>query len=182
LQDLFAAEELEGLLVLRKERYADLTDRNRTLIGLLIYQGLRPEELGSLETGCINLEAGRIYVRETAKTHGRLLALKPQQVLLLLRYLQDVRTRLLKGRRSNYLLIGQRGAPMSAEDITRHVKRRYGGVYAPRIVNCRTIRQSVIANLLALSMIFVWCSLLRVIGIHRARKSTARAMFRPYRQ
>lgn len=37
---------------------------------------------------------------------------------------------------------------MPAEDITKHVKRTYKGLHAPRKVNAQTIRQSVIANLL----------------------------------
>lgn len=46
------------------------------------------------------------------------------------------------------LLVGLRGVPMSAPDITKHVKRTYKEVYAGRLVNAQTIRQSVIANLL----------------------------------
>ena len=41
LQDLFTGEELERLLD-RKERYQALYYRNRVLMGLLIYQGLKP--------------------------------------------------------------------------------------------------------------------------------------------
>jgi integrase/recombinase XerD len=37
---------------------------------------------------------------------------------------------------------------MSTEDITKHVKRSYQGHYSPRKVNCLSIRQSVITNLL----------------------------------
>ena len=37
---------------------------------------------------------------------------------------------------------------MSAEDITKHVKRSFSGLYPGRTVNAQTIRQSVIAHLL----------------------------------
>ena len=36
---------------------------------------------------------------------------------------------------------------MTAEDITKHIKRNYN-IYKPRKVNALTIRQSVITNLL----------------------------------
>jgi integrase/recombinase XerD len=36
---------------------------------------------------------------------------------------------------------------MTAEDITKHIKRNYQ-LFKPRNVNCLTIRQSVITNLL----------------------------------
>jgi integrase/recombinase XerD len=69
-------------------------------------------------------------------------------VLLLLRYLQDVRPRLLKGGQSKYLLIGQRGAPMPAEDITKHVKRELPGSVCAQDRELPDNTPSVIANLL----------------------------------
>ncbi|WP_394366573.1 tyrosine-type recombinase/integrase [Cyclobacterium salsum] len=44
--------------------------------------------------------------------------------------------------------MGSRQNPVTAEDITKQVTRSFKGFYAPRKVNCRTIRQSVITNLL----------------------------------
>jgi integrase/recombinase XerD len=55
---------------------------------------------------------------------------------------------LLKEGTSDRLLIGQRGEPMTAEDITKHVKRSFTERYPGRTVNAQTIRQSVIAHLL----------------------------------
>ncbi len=37
---------------------------------------------------------------------------------------------------------------MTAEDMTKHVKRSFAGLYPGRTVNAQTIRQSVIAHLL----------------------------------
>jgi integrase/recombinase XerD len=147
LQDLFTVQELEALLN-RPERYGHLAGRNKVLMGLLIYQALYPVEMEALRTGDVNLEAGRIRVSGTAKTNGRELALKPNQVLLLYTYLREVRPRLLKEGTSDRLLIGGRGEPMTAEDITKQVKRSFAGLYPGRTVNAQTIRQSVIAQLL----------------------------------
>jgi integrase/recombinase XerD len=147
LQDLLTPEELEALLD-RPERYNHLESRNRILMSLLIYQALYPSEMESLSLSDINLDTGQLQVRATAKTNGRALTLKPNQILLFYEYIRDVRPRLLKGAEADQLLIGQRGQPMSAEDITKHVKRSFTGLYPGRTVNAQTIRQSVIAHLL----------------------------------
>jgi integrase/recombinase XerD len=147
LQDLFTAEELEQLLS-RKERYTNLDHRNKVLCSLLIYQALYPNELEAIETTDINLQEGNIYIRATYKTSSRTLPLKPNQILLFYQYLSQIRPKLLQENKSNALLIGIRGEPMSAEDITKHVKRSFKNLYAGRKVNAQTIRQSVITNLL----------------------------------
>lgn len=147
LQDLFTVEELEQLLH-RKERYHYLEGRNKVLISLLIYQGLLPQEAEGVTTGDINLHAGSLHVRATAKTNSRTLTLKPNQILLFHDYIHAIRPKLLQGKQSQALLIGIRGEAMSGEDITKHVKRSFNNVYPGRTVNAQTIRQSVIANLL----------------------------------
>jgi integrase/recombinase XerD len=147
LQDLFTMEELEVLLN-RPERYTALESRNKVLISLLIYQALYPAEIEALGIGDINLDVGTIYIKATAKTNRRELSLKPNQILLFYHYLQQIRGELLAAKKSDSLLIGQRGEPMTAEDITKHVKRSFAGLYPGRMVNAQTIRQSVIAHLL----------------------------------
>jgi integrase/recombinase XerD len=147
LQDLLTMEELEVLLN-RPERYPHLAGRNKVLISLLIYQALYPVEMEALRVGDIHLEAGTVRTQATAKTNGRELSLKPSQILLFYAYIREMRPLLLKDRTSDRLLIGGRGEPMSAEDITKHVKRSFTERYPGRTVNAQTIRQSVIAHLL----------------------------------
>jgi integrase/recombinase XerD len=147
LQDLFMMDELEGLLH-RPERYGNLESRNKVLMSLLIYQAPCPVELEGLQVTDINLEAGTVRIRATAKANGRELSLKPSQILLFYDYIREVRPRLLKEGTTDQLLIGQRGEPMTAEDITKHVKRCFTQRYPGRTVNAQTIRQSVIAHLL----------------------------------
>ncbi len=147
LQDLFTMEELEALLN-RPERYSNLTGRNKVLMSLLIGQALHPVEMEVLSIRNINLETGTVYITGTAKTNSRALSLKPNQVLLFYDYIREIRPKLLKAGTSEQLLIGQRGQPMVAGDITKHVKRSFADLYPGRIVNAQTIRQSVIAHLL----------------------------------
>lgn len=148
LQDLFSASDL-SMLMGRKERFKALFYRNEVLIGLLVYQGLLIGEMGSLCVEEIDLEGGTVYIRETAVTNSRKLPLHANQVLPLSAYLEGARAQLLGGRASETLLISQRGQPMQASDISKHVKRRYGGMFQGRKVTAQSIRQSVIANLLA---------------------------------
>jgi integrase/recombinase XerD len=147
LQDLLTMEELEVLLT-RPERYPHLASRNKVLMSLLIYQALYPVEMEALRVGDINLETGTVRTQATAKTNSRELSLKPSQILLFYDYIREIRPLLLKEGTSDRLLIGQRGEPMTAEDITKHVKRSFTERYPGRTVNAQTIRQSVIAHLL----------------------------------
>ena len=147
LQDLFSTEELENLLS-RKERYNLLTIRNKVLTSLLIYQGLKPNELETITINNINLDQGTIHIKSQSKTNGRTLQLKPTQIMLLHQYVHETRQKLNKNPQEEKLLIGKTGNPMPSEDITKHIKRSFKGMYSPRKVNCQTIRQSVITNLL----------------------------------
>ncbi|MFN3405837.1 MAG: tyrosine-type recombinase/integrase [Cytophagaceae bacterium] len=147
LQDLFATEELEVLLTAKKERFTNLDYRNKVLMSLLIYQALKPNEIEALECEEINLEEATVYIKSSAKNNSRTLALKANQILLFKKYLEEIRPKLVQENETKSFIIGQRKGPMTAEDITKHIKRNYD-IYRPRIVNALTIRQSVIANLL----------------------------------
>ncbi len=147
LQDLFTREELERLLRL-KVRYKALEARNKVLMGLLVYQGLRAQELALLRDTDIFLDKARIYVAATATTNSRELPLKAVQILVLQTYLHTERPALLGANSSDKLLVGMRGRPMQVEDLIKHVLRTYEGIYGDREVTTQTIRQSVIANLL----------------------------------
>lgn len=147
LQDLFTTEELERLLH-RKERYKYLDYRNKVLISLVVYQALHPGEMELLRISDINLSEGTVYVRSTPKTNSRTLSLKPNQILLFHQYITEIRPKLLQENECSALLIGIRGESMSGEDLTKHIKRSYKGLYPGRKVTAQTIRQSVIANLL----------------------------------
>jgi integrase/recombinase XerD len=147
LQDLFSTAELEMLLQAKQERYARLNYRNKVLISLLIYQALKPQEIEQLKVENINLEQSNIYIKASAKNNSRTLQLKYNQLLLIKQYLEQARPLLLGKNTTDNFIIGQRNTLMTAEDITKHIKRHYN-IYPPRKVNAQTIRQSVITNLL----------------------------------
>ena len=143
----FSTEELETLLTAKQERYTNLDYRNKVLMSLLIYQALKPNEIEALQCDEINLEEANIYIKSSAKNNSRTLALKANQILLFKKYLEEIRVKLVAENKTKSFIIGQRKEPMTAEDITKHIKRNYN-IYKPRKVNALTIRQSVITNLL----------------------------------
>lgn len=147
LQDLFTSAELEKLLG-RKEPYKNTGYKNKVMMGLLIYQALQPQEMCNLTIEDINLTAGTIYIKSTAKTHNRALSLKPNQILLLYEYIHTIRPALCKAANVHTLLIGLQGKPLNPWDISMHVRRCFKTLYPNKTLTPTAIRQSVIANLL----------------------------------
>jgi len=145
LQDLFTTDELE-LLLERKERYTDLKIRNQVILGMLIYQGITTGELTRIELQDINTETGELYIRSSVKLNSRTLKLKPQQVLPLYRYINEMRPKLLK-RQTKNLIINKLGNAETGEQIS-YLISTFKHLFPDRNLNPKTIRQSVITNLL----------------------------------
>lgn len=146
LQDLLSEEELEKLLI-RKERYEILRIRNQVVMSLLIYQGLRLKELVNLKVQDIDLEKGALKIQSTIRTNGRELSLKSKQILLFYKYLKEVRSELLKVE-TNQLIITKKGSAENGEGIL-YLVSTYRKQYRHKKITPTSIRQSVIANLLA---------------------------------
>lgn len=144
LQDLFTPSELE-LLMDRKERYESVRVRNQVIVSLLIYQALRAKEITGLMVEDINLEEGILYVRETPKTVSRTIKLKPKQIMLIYKYISEVRPKAIHP--SSPLLLNMRGKPVTGEDIS-YLMETFKYLFKDRSLNAETIRQSVIANML----------------------------------
>jgi integrase/recombinase XerD len=147
LQDLFSSEELELLLERKKERYQILKNRNKIIISFLIYQGLANGEIKNIALQDISFETGTIKLKDSRKINGRVLKLQSKQLFWLLNYLEKDRPKLLKVE-SEKLLISSRGTAESGEGIGYILEcLRY--LFPERKLNAKTIRQSVITNLLS---------------------------------
>lgn len=147
LQDLFKREELE-LLLEKKERYTILKNRNQIIISLLIYQGLTNGEIKNLQIENINLEQGTIQIKSSRKTNGRNLKLQSKQIYWLMCYIQKDRPKLLQGKTSNQLIISNIGGlPITGEGICALIDT-LKHLFPTKKLNAKTIRQSVITNLL----------------------------------
>lgn len=69
--------------------------RNKVIIGLIIYQAVRSEEILKMQTGDIKLREGKIFIAGTRRSNDRTLKLESQQVFDLLDYINDTRKQIL---------------------------------------------------------------------------------------
>ena len=145
LQDLFTTAELEQLLE-RKERYINLKTKNQVVLSLLIYQGLTTGELTRIELKDLDLEKAEIYIKSSSKLNSRTLKLKSKQILIFHKYITEVRPKIIK-RESNILIINKLGNPETGEQIS-YLVSTFKHLFSDRNLNPKTIRQSVITNLL----------------------------------
>lgn len=146
LQDLFTPQELEQLMI-RTERSDRKYIKNKLIISLLVYQALMEQEIIALKLRDINLEEGTIYIKRSGLLNSRTLKLKARQVILLQRYLQEIRPT-LKHHESELLLLSIRdGGPFSWMSI-HYVVSVLKPLFPNKKLTTTTIRQSVITNLL----------------------------------
>lgn len=141
--DLFSSEELEQLLY-REERYEILKWKNQAIISLLIYQGLAAGEIARMKVNHIDLDSGKVFVKQSRDLTKRYLDLQPKQYQIFDRYFRESRERLLK-EDSDSLFIGMRGNPITTGEVS-YLVEQFKLVFPTRKLNPVTIRQSVIAN------------------------------------
>lgn len=145
--DLAEYEELVNLY----ESYPvkDIRDqRNKVILGLLIFQALTIEELETLETDHINLREGKIRIIGTDRTNERVLKLEASQVFELQEYLNKTRSRILYGPKVNepekikQLIIGMEGGRALSGEVAWMMRR----LKHPKVRQASQIRASVIAE------------------------------------
>jgi integrase/recombinase XerD len=112
----------------------------------LIYQALRLKELVQLRLKDIDLEAGTVYTKGMAKTLPRTLKMKTKQIMLFYKYIHEIRTKIIK-EETDILILNIRGKPMEPDGIN-YLVETFKPLFPDRNLNAKTIRQSVITNLL----------------------------------
>ena len=143
-QDLLNIEELEEVYMQYKV-YGQRDKRNKVILGILIYQFPRLEELRKLQTTDINLKSGKIYIPGTRQSNGRMLELKSFQIMELQEYLNEVRLKLIQGTSTNQLFISMKGntnIKNSIQTLFRTLRKQN-----PEIKNQTQIRMSMISHL-----------------------------------
>lgn len=145
IQDLPTRSELQ-MLTDRKERFKDVHIKNKIIIGLLVHQALRITELVQLNPEDIDSEEGTIDIKGMAKTNARTLKLHASQIMLLYKYLHEIRPKLIK-EKTDRLLINMRGKAVTKEDV-EYLLSTMAHLLPDKKLTAYTIRQSVIANLL----------------------------------
>ena len=147
LQDLFTTAELESLLNETVWTRKTIATRNKVIISLLVYQALTRQELTLLQINQIDLEKATIKIPETPKNNARELPLKPNQIMLFYKYLNEDRKKFLKKNKSDMFLIDWHGKPIT-EDVVRNLLEHCKKYFPEKNLNATTIRMSVITNLL----------------------------------
>lgn len=145
LQDLFKPEELE-LLVDRHDQDEKLRIKNKVIISLLINQGLTRNDMVMLSLSDINLDEGTIFIKKSSITNQRTLHLKPKQIMLFDKYIHQIRPMLMKTQTDSFIL-SVHGHAENGEGIS-YVLETSKHLFPNRRLNTKTVRQSVIANLL----------------------------------
>ncbi len=141
LEDLYYSFETENI----KDTYHRLTaKRNKTIVGLMVYQGLKTTELIQLEVDNLELYKGKVYIKSGRKSNARTLDLKPWQVIELLEYIKEVREDIKQRKRieSERLFIpGNARLGNTVLHITKKLKK-----INQKVINIHQIRASVITN------------------------------------
>lgn len=149
VESLYPKEVLEELYQTHQSKNQDNQNRDKIIIGLLIYQALTVLEISQLNTPDIDLENGSVKIKANVKNKGRTLSLKPNQILLFHNYLKNDWKRYhgkqKPSKRTDYFLMNEEGLQLWQGGINRMINR--GKEKHEKLIPLR-IRQSVIAHLL----------------------------------
>jgi len=121
--------------------------RNKAMLGLLVYQGLKTEELAKLEVSDIKLREGKIEVPGGKKSNHRTMQLESHQVLDLYDYVLQARAEILKISReeTNKLIITLTGKASTISNMTRDFMKPLKAANES-LLNAKQIRASVITK------------------------------------
>ncbi len=120
--------------------------RNKVLFGLFIFQGIRSKEIKYINCDCVDMQNACIVIPQGNKTNERILPLDVQQVLLMHRYLTEIRPRILGSRKSELLIVTQK----EKNNIKSILNQIYPSLKKlPLKPTLQLIRISVIKNWLA---------------------------------
>lgn len=128
--------------------------RNKVMLGLLVYQGIRTEEMTRLTVKDIKLREGKIDVLGSRKNNSRLLQLESHQVMDMYDYILQVRPEILKmepkrksqqKQETEQLFIGEGGNCYSLSNFMTQLMIKVRKIN-PSVQNAKQIRASVITK------------------------------------
>jgi len=149
VEALYPKEVLENLFESWQSKKTEHQTRDKIIISLLVYQALLVLEIVQIKVSDINLENGTIKIKGNKKNKGRILSLKPNQILLFHNYLKHeyklYHRKQKPSKRQDYFLLSEKGLQLWQGGINRMInesKDRQNKLIPLKI------RQSVIAHLL----------------------------------
>lgn len=145
LYHIFKPEELHAIY----NNYQDESlkgKRNKIMLSLLVYQGVKTEELIKLEVQDVKLREGKIEIPGGAKSERRLLQLEPHQVMDVYDYVNNTRKEILtaSGQKTDKLFVSIEGGDSLNSCMHRlmfWVRRKN-----KLVVNAKQLRASVIVK------------------------------------
>ena len=120
------------------------SNRNKCILGLLVYQGITTTELSKLEINHLKLREGKIEIQGGRKSESRILDLVPAQMMELYDYAQRARLLLLGGCITECLFISEGGH----SDMHNYMARIFRQLRKqhPNLKSAKQIRASVITK------------------------------------
>ncbi len=119
--------------------------RNKVILSLLIYQGLRVEEVAAIHLQELQLREGKITVHAQRRTAARILKLESHQVYELMDYIHEIRKQFLEVHGTSSKLFLQWNDSENFHNITQSMLKHLRTINS-RIKNCDQIRASVITQ------------------------------------
>lgn len=128
--------------------------RNKVMLGLLVYQGIKTEELGKLEVKDVKLKEGRIRIPAAFSSNSREMQLESHQVMDMYDYVLKARGEIINtkpDRRTQAridmerLFIGEGGRCFSISGFVHQTLKKVKPLN-PTVLNAKQIRSSVITK------------------------------------
>lgn len=128
--------------------------RNKVMLGLLVYQGLKTDEVAKLEVSNINLREGKIDVPGGIRSNSRDMKLEAHQVMDMYDYILQVRPEILQmnpkrktqtKQETEQLFIGEGGNCYSFSNFMTQLMIKVRKLN-PTVVNAKQLRASVITK------------------------------------
>lgn len=122
------------------------SQRNKVILGLMIWQGLGTGELSKLETKHLKLRAGKIYIAGSRRSNEREMKLEATQILDLMEYTLQTRKALLKqtGKATEQLIIST-GQGSGINNLMTKLVQQLQKIN-PNVSSVKQIRTSVITH------------------------------------
>lgn len=127
--------------------------RNKVIIGLMIWQGLTTPEVNRLTVKDVKLREGKIYIAGSRKSAERTLDLQPHQIIELMEYQMQTRVELLKYCKEPgeefFISAPPSGRLVSERSDSFHIWKRLSQEIreqTPKFINFKQVRTSVITH------------------------------------
>jgi len=122
--------------------------RDKAMLELLYATGIRASELAGLKTSDLNLDIG--YLRCLGKgNRERVIPVGKVAIATTVKYLAELRPKLVKPFSGDFLLLSRTGRPMSRIEIWRLIKKYAIRAGMPRNLTVHTLRHCFATHLLA---------------------------------